>query len=560
MLEELHVSDLGVIERLGLTFGPGMTALTGETGAGKTLVVEAIDLLLGGKADPAFVRSGATEAVVEGRFSEAGTEWVVRRVVPREGRSRAYVNGAMASVAELAELGNRLVDLHGQHTHQSLLHQSTQRAALDLFGHVDTEPLRLLTAEYAALGRALAELGGDHRARARELDLLRFQLDEITQAALEDPDEDDRLDAEEDRLGDAIAHQEASAIAHDALLEETGAVESLAVVIEALRDRAPFRELQTRARALAAELSELGQDIRGVGEGIEPNPERLAEIRTRRKLLRDLCRKYGETVSEVLDEASRLQARYDELAGAEGRAEQLQERRRLVESKVRAEQRRVGDSRRLAAPKLAAAVQAHLADLALAKARIGVEVPGPSSVDDVAGDEAVNATGHRRDRDGADVAGERVQFLLAANPGSPLLPLGKVASGGELARAMLALRLVLTEVGYTSPATLVFDEVDAGIGGAAGTAVGEALARLAGRDRQILVVTHLAQVAAWATTQVTVHKHQDEGSTESVASVVRGKDRAVELARMLSGSPESRSARTHAAELLDGATAARATW
>lgn len=580
MLDELHVSDLGVIERLGLTFGPGMTALTGETGAGKTLVVEAIDLLLGGKADPSFVRPGASEAVVEGRFSEADAEWVVRRVVPREGRSRAYVNGAMASVAELAELGARLVDLHGQHAHQSLLHPSTQRAALDLFGQVDVEPLRRVVAELAAVERALGDLGGDDRARARELDLLRFQLDEIAAAGLHDPDEDARLDAEEDLLADALAHQEAAVVAHDALTEESGAVEALATAISALRDRAPFRELEARARSLAAELSDLGREIRAVGEGIEPDPERLTEIRVRRKLLRDLCRKYGETVSDVLEEAGRLQSRHDELAGREGRAEQLEQQRRQLHATALTEARRVGDARRRAAPKLAAAVQAHLADLALAKARIGVEVPGPSSAPrrgastEAAGGPAGRQAGRQAEaaaepdgsdpsgsgRDQADLAGERVQFLLAANPGSPLLPLAKVASGGELARAMLALRLVLSKVGYTSPPTQIFDEVDAGIGGAAATAVGEALARLAGRDRQILVVTHLPQVAAWATTQVTVHKLQDDDSTASVAQVLRGKERTVELARMLSGSPESRSARKHAAELLDSAAAARATW
>ncbi len=585
MLDELHVSDLGVIERRGLTFGQGMTALTGETGAGKTLVVEAIDLLLGGKADPSFVRPGASEAVVEGRFSEGDNEWVVRRVVPREGRSRAYVNGVMASVAELAELGSRLVDLHGQHAHQSLLHPSTQRAALDLFGQVDVEPLRRATAELTAVERALGDLGGDDRARARELDLLRFQLDEIGGAGLDDPDEDARLDAEEDLLADALAHQEAAGVAHDALIEEPGAVEALATAISALRDRAPFRELEARARALAAELSDLGREIRAVGEGIEPDPERLAEIRVRRKLLHDLCRKYGETVSDVLEEAGHLQARHDELAGREGRAERLEQQRRELRGAVRAEARRVGAARRRAAPELAAAVQAHLADLALAKARIGVEVPGPTSASTSGGDAPADAAGEHRahdpagsdpadrngsgrdgtdsdptGRDAADLAGERVQFLLAANPGSPLLPLAKVASGGELARAMLALRLVLSKVGYTSPPTQIFDEVDAGIGGAAATAVGEALARLAGSDRQILVVTHLPQVAAWATTQVTVHKLQDDDSTASVAQVLRGKERTVELARMLSGSPESRSARKHAAELLDAAAAARGTW
>lgn len=584
MLEELLVTDLGVIERLGLTLGVGMTALTGETGAGKTLVVEAIDLLLGGKADPAFVRPGATEAVVEGRFTEGDDEWVVRRVVPREGRSRAYVNGAMASVAELAELGSRLVDLHGQHAHQSLLHASTQRAALDLFGQVDVESLRRATTEVATLDRALAELGGDDRARARELDLLRFQLQELAAADLHDAEEDSRLEREEDLLSDALAHQEAAALAVAALVEEDGAGERLAAVIAAVRDRAPYRQLEERARALAVELSELAHEIRAVGEGIEPDPERLAEIQARRKLLRDLCRKYGETLGDVMAEAEVLQARFDDLEGREGRAELLEAQRTAARRALRAAQLRVGDARRAAAPALAAAVQAHLADLALAKARISVDVGGvaasaaaPNAVPDATparralarrdpapsgegGVEPVPAAGQATVAADDDLAGERVTFLLAANPGSPMLPLAKVASGGELARAMLALRLVLSKVGYTSPPTQIFDEVDAGIGGAAATAVGEALARLAGDERQIIVVTHLPQVAAWATTQVTVEKSQGEDTTASMARVLTGKQRAVELARMLSGSPESRSARKHAAELLESAAAARNSW
>ncbi|MGD9751525.1 MAG: AAA family ATPase, partial [Acidimicrobiia bacterium] len=220
MLEELQVTDLGVIERLGLTFGPGMTALTGETGAGKTLVVEAIDLLLGGRADPSFVRPGATEAVVEGRFAEGDQEWVIRRVVPVQGRSRAYVNGSLASLAELSELGRHLVDLHGQHAHQSLLAPSTQRAALDLFGRIDLDPVRRLAAETTELERALAALGGDDRARARELDLLRFQLQELDAARLENPDEVAVLEEEEDRLADAVAHQEAAALALTALNDD----------------------------------------------------------------------------------------------------------------------------------------------------------------------------------------------------------------------------------------------------------------------------------------------------------------------------------------------------
>ncbi|MFN0027693.1 MAG: DNA repair protein RecN [Acidimicrobiales bacterium] len=576
MLDELAVTDLGVIERLGLTFGPGMTALTGETGAGKTLVVEAIDLLLGGRADPSLVRPDASEAVIEGRFSDGEEEWVLRRVLPRGGRSRGYINGALATQAELRQLGSRLVDLHGQHDHQSLLHPATQRNALDLFGGVDLGPLRAVETDLTQLERSLAALGGDDRARARELDLLRFQLEELQGAELDDPDEDARLEAEEERLADALAHQEAALGAYQALNGEDGAGERVAAVIAALRERGPFRELEGRARALASELVELGHEIRDVGEGIEPDPERLEAVRARRLRLRELCRKYGDTLADVIVEQQAIAARAEELAGHEARGVQLDQSRRELQARLVGLQADVGRARRKAAPSLAAAVQAHLGELALAKARLHVAVGrdhpdlaegadlGGGSIPGPDGDAAPGAIAGSHLDGGPgpaeDPAGERVTFLLAANPGSPLLPLARVASGGELARTMLALRLVLARVGYTSPPTQIFDEVDAGIGGATATAVGAALARLAANGRQILVVTHLAQVAAWAETQVAVEKQQGEASTASVARALQGKARTVELARMLSGSPGSAAARKHAGELLADAAAVRATW
>ena len=210
MLSELAVTDLGVIRQLSLVLPEGMVAVTGETGAGKTLVVEAIDLLMGGRAEPSMVRHGADEAVVEGRFVVAGDEVVLRRVVPASGRSRAYIDGALATAGALSELGATLVDLHGQHDHQSLLAPAVQREALDRFGAVDLEPLTRARQQLADVDRRLAELGGDERARAREIDLLRFQVDELSAAGIDDPDEDQRLAVEEDALADALAHQEAA--------------------------------------------------------------------------------------------------------------------------------------------------------------------------------------------------------------------------------------------------------------------------------------------------------------------------------------------------------------
>ncbi|MEA3217840.1 MAG: repair protein RecN [Acidimicrobiia bacterium] len=583
MLEELHVRQLGVIDELTLPLGSGMTALTGETGAGKTLVVTAIELLVGGRAEPILVRPGAAEARVDGRFTSAnGEETVISRVVPREGRSRAYIDGRPASLNELAELGRSLVDLHGQHAHQSLLDPAAQRRALDLFAGIDLQGLRAAVTEVRRLDAELAELGGDDSVRARELELLRFQLDEIEAAQLGDPEEDAALGAEEDRLGDAQAHQEAAALAHELVSGDGGAIDRLATAIGAIRDRGPFVQHDERARALEAELADLATDLRGLAETLEPDPERLATVRARRQQLRDLQRKYGDggvgsPVEAVLAAYQALSDRAIQLETHEERAAALQAARDQALVRLAAEQVRVGAARREAAPRLAADTQANLAQLAMPRALLQISVA-------------------------EEDPGDNVTFELAANPGSPLLPLAKVASGGELARTMLALRLALQEAergrvrvlrdhsgqnrdhsgqnddgqdldgrnddgqsidgqnedgqaaggAPDGPATMIFDEVDAGIGGAAATAVGEALARL-GDDRQVLVVTHLAQVAAWGHAQVAVTKAQNGQDTVSLAQSLEDDERLVELARMLSGSPESDTARRHAAELLDAA-------
>lgn len=525
MLSELRVTDLGVIGELSLVLGPGMTAVTGETGAGKTLIVGAIDLLMGGRADPMLVRPGADEARVEGRFVRGDDEVVVARVIPRDGRSRAYVDGRLATVAALAEVGAELVDLHGQHAHQSLLGPAVQRRALDRYGQVDLAPLHDAREHLADVDRALAGLGGDERSRAREIDLLRYQVDELAAAGLTDPDEDERLEAEEDRLADAVAHREAAAAAVEALAGEDGVQDGVAAALAAVAGRTPFAAAESRLLALQAELTDLTGELRDAGEAIVDDPARLAEVRARRQLLRELTRKYGESLADVLAYGEEVATRLADLESYEERARELDRRRSEAVAAVDAAAAAVGRARRAAAPGLAAATQAHLADLAMPKARLGVSV-------------------------GEDDPGDEVAFTLAANPGAPLLPLAKVASGGELARTMLALRLVLT----AGPPVLVFDEVDAGIGGAAALAVGRSLAAL-GADHQVLVVTHLPQVAAFADAQVAVTKADDGSVTTSQVEVLGAAARVVELSRMLSGSPDSEAAHGHAAELL--ATAAR---
>jgi len=542
LLTELHIENLGVIERVEVVLGPGLTAVTGETGAGKTMIVEAIELLVGGRADATMVRAGAAEARVDGRFvleDELGTETVLTRVIPSDGRSRAYVDGRLATAGTLAEIAERAVDLHGQHAHQSLLGAATQRAALDHYGGVDLAPLRAARAAVTEIDAELAALGGDERSRAREIDLLRYQVDELDAAALASVDEDADLDREEAVLADAVAHREAGARALAALTSDGGGRDGVSESLIALSDRTPYEALSTRLHDVLAELDDIASELRVLAEAIDEDPERLEQIRLRRQRLHDLCRKYGDDLGEVMAFHTAAQQRLAELQRFDQRAAELDQERAVAVARARDAARVVGERRRVAAPRLAQAVEARLRELAMGNAAVAVEV------------------GESPD----DHPGDRVQFLLAANPGAPLLPLSRVASGGELARAMLALRLVLTvavdagaDAGddadgrIAESRTLVFDEVDAGIGGTAAVAVAEALAAL-GEDHQVLVVTHLPQVAALARTQVVVTKEVRDGQTFATVAALDGERRVDELARMLSGSTDD-AALEHARELL----------
>ncbi len=548
MLSELRVQHLGIVEEISLPLGPGMTVITGETGAGKTLLVEALELLVGGRADSGLVRAGDEAARVEGRFEATAVvrvtgagdgdadvlddgEVVLARVVPVNGRSRAYVNGRLATAGELADLGARLVDLHGQHEHQSLLEPANQRRALDAFAGAPARDAlteyRVARERYRSVEDALAAMGGDSRSRARELDLLRFQAEELERAALSDPGEDAALEAEEELLADAAAHHDALDAAVAAV--QGGVLDALGDAYAKLASRRPFEALAERLRALQAEAADLGHELRVVSESVVVDPDRLAAIGERRRLLRELTRKYGETLDDVMAFAREVRSRIDDLARFDERVAELEARREQANLDATMAAERLSAVRRAAAPKFAAAVTSRLQELAMPAARLEVEV-GPAAPTE----------------DGAD----DVVLLLAANPGEPARPVARAASGGELARAMLAIRVVLA--GARSPGdemTLVFDEVDAGIGGEAGVAVGRALSVLAA-EQQVLCVTHLAQVAAFADAQVLVAKRSAGRRTVATAQVLDAPGRVAELSRMLAGASDSAHARGHAEELI----------
>ena len=528
MLVELSIENLGIIESSRLTFDSGFTAFTGETGAGKTMLVEAIGLVVGQRADASVIRDGAEEARVEARFVTSGpdgdVETILCRVLHREGRSRAYINDRMATVATLAEVGQSLVDIHGQHAHQRLMSASVQRDSLDAFGKVDTSALREAREAVTQIDANLAALGGDEKSRVREIDLLSFQCEEIENAGLSRPDEDQALSREEDELGDVVRHQEALLKVSALLSDDGNAVDLLGQVSRALSPITSMSEIRERVENLLAELNDISHTVRGAAENSEENPERLEEIRLRRQALRDLVRKYGDTIADVMAFGAEARTRLNELLSYSERVQELESSRANALKVLHSRQLEVGRQRRKTAPGLAAAVEKRLRLLALPHATIQVAV----------GDE------------GSDPSGEAVSFMLAANPGSAPMPITKVASGGELARVMLALRLVLT----TDPATMVFDEVDAGIGGAAAVAVAQALREL-GTDHQVFAVTHLAQVAASAHSHIVVSKSVKSGKTYGRATKVLQEDRVGEIARMLSGGIADESALTHAQEILN---------
>ena len=488
------------------------------------MLTAAVSLLAGGRADPLLIRPGAEKAEVQGRFElPGGKELLIARELSRTGRSRIFIDGRLAGLGALAETAGALVDICGQRRHQSLFKRSTRRKALDAFGGVDLSRLKELRARRAGIEKRLEEIGGDDRTRAREMEVLEYQLRELDGASLDDPQEEKSLEEFEQTLANAADIREAAERGAYVLGGDGPVLEALAEIHSATDDAVRFPSLAACARRVAdlqAEVSDLAAELRSKAEEVTDDPQRLAEVVERRAALAGLRRKYGETLEEVIAYRTEARSRLETLRGADELCAELTVQLSEAVSEERAESARVGAQRRESAPALAERVSEQLRLLAMPKARLLLRV-------------------------GDEDPGDDVEFLLAVNSGASPIPLSKTASGGELSRTMLALYVVLLE----SPPTVVLDEVDAGIGGEAGVWVGRALARLS-TFRQILVVTHLPQVAAYADAHINISK-VDDGSTSWIkAQRLSDEERKVELARMLSGSPESESARGHAGELL----------
>ncbi|MFI2510897.1 DNA repair protein RecN [Streptomyces sp. NPDC018972] len=570
----MRIRSLGVIDDAVVELSPGFTAVTGETGAGKTMVVTSLGLLLGGRADAALVRIGAKNAVVEGRITvpegaavvvraeEAGAELddgtlLVSRTVSAEGRSRAHLGGRSVPVGVLAELADELVAVHGQTDQQGLLKLSRQRQALDRYaGYAVAVPLGKYAEAYKRLRTVVTELEQittRARERAQEADLLRFGLEEI--AAVEPrAGEDVELAEEAERLGHAEALASAAALAHAALAgnpEDPEGVDAGTLVAGAQRALEAVRAHDPALAALCDRIGEVGillrdvaGELAGYADDLDADPLRLAAVEERRAALTGLTRKYGEDIASVLAWAEQGAARLTELDGDDERIGELTAERDALRAELGVLAQELTDARTEAAQRFASAVTAELASLAMPHARVSFDIR------------------QTEDPEGVEVGGrtvaygpsgvDEVELLLAPHPGAPPRPIAKGASGGELSRVMLAVEVVFA--GTDPVPTYLFDEVDAGVGGKAAVEIGRRLAKLA-KTAQVVVVTHLPQVAAFADRQLLVEKTSDGSVTRSGVKVLEGEERIRELSRMLAGQEDSETARAHAEELLATARA-----
>jgi DNA repair protein RecN (Recombination protein N) len=569
MLAELCIQDFAIIDRLCIEFSPGLNILTGETGAGKSIIIDAVSAILGERAHQEWLRSGSSSLLVEGVFvlpeaavarllpllEREGLEGdrrdvlMLSREIRSTGRNIARVNGRATSLAVLREIGDALVDIHGQGEHLSLLKRSQHFLLLDRFAGL--EELRQKFAEGVARLRQvrseLKEIRTAERDRVQRLDLLNYQVNEIESARLE-PGELEELQSERTRLAHAAQLLELMDAAYrllelgeeqvpgasDLVGQASGFLAKAAAIDPSLE------EMQVGLDSVAEQLGELIGELQEYRDSLEFNPRRLDEVEERLALLENLQRKYGDTIEEILAYADKAREEIEKLSHSEELSKELEEEENRLLHHLGDLGMELSNARRIAASELAEAVERELQDLNMRGARFSVAIEQKESPDGVfVGDRrlAFDATGI-----------DRVEFLVSANPGEELRPIVKVASGGETARLMLALKVVLTKADPTP--VLIFDEIDVGIGGRVGSVVGRKLRQLA-ESHQVLCITHLPQVAAYGERHLKVTKKVVEGRTVTEASPLQGEGRLEELAAML-GTPGESGLRS-AEELLAGA-------
>lgn len=557
MLTELRITNFAVLEQLSLSVDSGFTVLTGETGAGKSLLIDAIALLVGGRASSDQIRHGEEEAQLEASFQipadhsildrlrDQGilgpkeSQLIIRRVIARSGRNRVYLNGVMSPVHVLERFGGTLVDIHGQHDQQSLLSTSTQLAVLDAFGRLQELRAQYQAAygEWMRIRQERAGLAALIQQGAQREDFLKFQRQELDDAALH-PGEEEVLQAERRRLGSSRRLGELASEAQERLQAENyGILPNLAFMERALGELVQIDpglegtgRLTTDAKVL---LKEVGDCLRGYLDRLEADPARLTAVEDRLAVIQKLKKKYGGTVESVLATHRLVREELDRLQNSEVQLEQWD--RRIHEQRQIAVRlaRQLSGKRAEAARRMTKVVRQELDALKMGQTRFLIQIQTSE------GEDAYSA-------DGAD----RAEFLLSANVGEPLKPVSRVASGGELSRVMLALKSVLAEVDQVP--VLIFDEIDTGVGGAVAAAIGKRLRNL-GRFHQVFCITHLPQVASQAQHHLCVEKSRVKDRTVTTVRSLTGMSRESEIARMLGGETITKKVRDTAAELIAGA-------
>lgn len=550
MLTELRIENFAIIDRLELDFGPGLITFTGETGAGKSIIMDALEMLLGGRAETAVIRAEAERATVEGLFKLSGaTKETVNEIlkredllddenyvtlareVRREGRSTARINGSTVNVGLLREVGAYLVDIHGQTEHLSLLDARAHLGLLDRYAEVDSL-LAAYRQTYNALQilrRELAELRAAQADSARRIEMYTFQVEEVESARLK-PGEDEELRKERDRLANAETlaanAQEAITLLDEGSPETPAITDQLGQAVSALASLARVdsskADLAARAESLLENLADIAHELRDYLEAVEYNPKRLEQVEERLDLIHRLLRKYGGTLEAVIAFGANARKQLETITTAAEKIEELEAREAILLNELAARGEKLSDKRKKAAEKLSKGIETELDDLKMASAQFAVDFQT------------------RTDNAGLPVAGsrvafdangfDRVEFLVAPNPGEGLKPLAKIASGGETSRLMLALKNVLAKADQVP--SLVFDEIDQGIGGRVGGVVGQKLWQL-GRSHQVLCITHLPQLAVYGEQHFQVQKLVKNGRTTTQVRRMEGDERLLELAGML---------------------------
>lgn len=573
MLLELSIRNFAIISSLNVSFHKGLNVLTGETGAGKSIVIDAISLLIGGRASADYVRHGENKAEIEGLFdmsshaslqalcaqwdieSEDGT-LILRRDIHRQGKNVCRVNGKLVPLSILRQIGQSLVDIHGQHEHHSLLRQEQYIPLLDAYGKKDIEPDRSkyeqLFNEFTRLTQEIKRLSDSEQQIAQRIDLLRFQMNEIAAAELKSG-EDQQLEQEKKKRLHAQKLYEGMETAYQALHGEGRALESLSVVLDQLEELTavdtslqPFLD---KVRDMYFELEDMSRTFGEYKEHIEFDPQHINHIENRLVQIDQLKRKYGASVEDILAYADKIKGELDDLVHKDERVDALREQQKALLADLIRQAARLTEQRRKVARHLVKHIHKELKDLSMDQTVVNI------AVEPLANGQEIEHEGRKRfiNKQGWD----EVKILISANPGEPLKPLSKTASGGELSRFMLSLKTVFSRV--EPVATMIFDEVDTGVSGRVAGAMAEKLLAIS-RDQQVLCITHQPQVAALSDHHYRIVKEVDGGSTMTNIIPLNDEEKQLELARMMGGDEVTSASANHAHELFESARNLKQKW